>query len=303
MTAALVISAGRTDGKKRFSPERKIGRISAIERIVLLLKVAGIQRIVVVSDEEEVPQKLVSSMNLEFLTASSQGEMLDGVKQGLLYLEKKCAQVLVAHADVPMFSRETVEELLGGREEVCIPSFQGRCGHPILLRSSCFQDILSYQGPGGLRGAIEASGVSIQILEVDDEGILTDAQGSLYEALLPCHDISKLRMSFRIRIGREKSFYGPGAHFLLQLTQELGSLSSACQHMGMSYTKGRRIISTMEEQMGVPVLETQQGGKSGGFSRLTREAKQMMRSYSAFQEEAEAALQEIFRKHFPESVP
>ena len=70
--------------------------------------------------------------------------------------------------------------------------------------------------------------------------------------------------------------------------------------MGMSYTKGRKIISTMEEQMGTPVLETQQGGKTGGGSRLTKAAKGMMVSYSAFQEEAEAALQEIFKKHFSE---
>ena len=65
MTAALIIAAGKTDRKDRFSPEKQIGRITAIERVVLLFKLAGIQRIVVVGDEEELPQ-LVSSMNLVF---------------------------------------------------------------------------------------------------------------------------------------------------------------------------------------------------------------------------------------------
>lgn len=301
MTAALIISAGRTDRKDHFSPERQIGKISAIERIALLFKVARIPRIVVVSDENELPQKLVSSMNLVFLTASAGGEMLDSVKQGLLYLQDKCTEVMIAHVDVPMFSKQTVQTLMGTAGMVCIPSFRGRCGHPVLLRAACFADIISYQGAGGLKGAIDASGIDKQIVAVDDAGILTDSQsGASYETLLPGHDISKMRASFQIRISREKGFYGPEVHHLLQLTEELGSLSNACQHMGMSYTKGRKIISTMEEQMGTPVLETQQGGKTGGFSHLTKEAKEIMVSYSLFQNEAEVVLQEIFHKHFPE---
>ena len=299
MTAALIISAGRTDHKDRFSPERQIGKISAIERVVLLLKVAGIQRIVVVGDEEEVPQKLVSSMNLVFLTAPASGEMLDSIKLGLLYLQSKYTEAIIAHVDVPMFSKKTVRALLDADGNACIPSCRGRCGHPILLRSACFEDIISYEGPGGLKGAIDAAGIKRQIVEVDDEGILMDARsGSSYETLLPGHDVSKMRASFQIRISKERKFYGPGVHFLLQLTEELGSLSSACQHMGISYSKGRKIIAVMEEQLGALVLETQQGGKTGGFSRLTKEAKQMMLRYSAFQEEAEAVLQELFRKHF-----
>ena len=303
MTAALIIAAGKTDRKDRFSPEKQIGRITAIERVVLLFKLAGIQRIVVVGDEEELPQKLVSSMNLVFLTAAANGEMLDSIRRGLQYLQNKCTDVIVSYVDVPIFSLQTVQALLNASENVCIPSYHGRCGHPILLRNVCFDDIISYHGTDGLKGAIEAAGIKRQIIEVDDEGILTEPQsGVSYETLAAKHEISKMRASFQIRISKEKGFYGPGAHHLLQLTEELGSLSSACQHMGMSYTKGRKIISTMEEQMGAPILETQQGGKTGGGSRLTEAAKQMMVSYSAFQEEADAALQEIFKKHFSEMI-
>lgn len=303
MTAALIIAAGKTDRKDRFSPEKQIGRITAIERVVLLFKLAGIQRIVVVGDEEELPQKLVSSMNLVFLTAAASGEMLDSIRRGLQYLQNKCTDVIVSYVDVPMFSLQTVQALLDASENVCIPSYHGRCGHPILLRNVCFDDIISYHGTDGLKGAIEAAGIKRQIIEVDDEGILTEPQsGVSYETLAAEHEISKMRASFQIRISKEKGFYGPGVHHLLQLTEELGSLSNACHHMGMSYTKGRKIISTMEEQMGTPVLETQQGGKTGGGSRLTEAAKQMMVSYSAFQEEADAALQEIFKKHFSEMI-
>ena len=109
----------------------------------------------------------------------------------------------------------------------------------------------------------------------------------------------ELRAVLRIRLYREKKFYGPGIHQLLQLTEELGSLSAACQQMGISYSKGRRIVGGMEEELGAAVLETGQGGKTGGYSRLTPQAKEMMTRYGAFLEEAEAAVQELFRKHFP----
>lgn len=111
-------------------------------------------------------------------------------------------------------------------------------------------------------------------------------------------DLPELNASFQIRISKEKGFYGPGVHRLLQLTEEYGSLSSACQHMGLSYTKGRKIISTMEEQLGAPVLITKQGGKTGGYSHLTEEAKEMMERYNAFQKAVDGIFQELFRKHF-----
>lgn len=303
MTAALIIAAGKTDRKHRFSPEKQFGRISALERMVLLFQLSGIQRIVVVGDEKELSQKLVPSMNLVFFHVSEKVEMLDGIKLGLEYLQNKCQRAFVCPVDVPLFSRETVEKLLQAEGDVCIPSYQGRCGHPILLRSSCFAKILSYHGSGGLKNAIQEADLLRNFVETQDPGILANgASDTPYEALLSDHDTMKLRASFRLRISREKVFYGPGAHHLLQLIEEFGSLSNACQHMGMSYTKGRKIIAIMEEQLGTPVLETKQGGKDGGYSRLTEEAQAMMSCYSAFWEEADALLQKLFQKHFSDFI-
>lgn len=299
MTAAVIVTAGRTDRKNSFSPERQLGKISALERIVALFQLAGISRIVVVGDEKELAQKLVASMNVVFLTVPSDAEMLDSVKEGLRYLQGKCTQAFVAHVDIPLFTRQTLASLLDGTEEVCIPTCGGRCGHPILLRSSCFEAVCSYCGTNGLKGAIQALGLGRQLVQTQDAGILAEGtQGTDYSDLLPGHDVAQLHAGFQIRISREKVFYGPGPHHLLQLTDEFGSLSNACQHMGMSYTKGRRIISTMEEELGFPVLETQQGGKTGGSSRLTQSALSLMARYCDFEAEAAQMLEELFQKYF-----
>ncbi len=300
MTSALIIASGRTSSKDNFEPGKMIGTISAIRRIALLFQEAGIRSIVVYGGDDSV-KKLVPAMNLVFLPGDTQGEMLDSVKAGLSYLKGKCDEVLVSYVDIPMFSLRTVDALLRARGSVCIPSHEGRHGHPILLRESCFEHILSYTGAGGLKGAIGAWEPGREIVSVDDPGILSDIQkdGS-YAALLAGHDISRLRLSYRFHIGRECEFYSAEVHQLLQLVEELGSLSDACKYVGISYSKGRKIVQTMETQLGQEVIASQQGGKGGGSSQLTATARQMMQQYDAFCRDAEGVLQALFQRHFGE---
>lgn len=300
MTAALIIAAGKKSGKDGFQPEKEIGTISAIQRIALLFQQTGIRRIVVVgSEDDNKTEKLVPHMNLIFLHSSSTGEMLDSIKIGLSYLSGKCTKVLVSHVDVPLFSVKTVRSLMTATGDVCVPSCHGQCGHPILIQAAHFQEILSYQGECGLAGAIRASGLRRQIVEVEDEGILSNIQKqNSFEHLVIQHDLSEIWPSFRFRLNRERPFYGPGAHHLLQLVKETGSLSKACRHMGISYSKGRKMIFTLEQQFGYSVIESRQGGKDGGFSCVTKEAERLMQDYDSFREEAEMVLQELFRKHF-----
>lgn len=298
MTAALIIATGTRSGRDAFDPGLKVGTISAIERIILLFQLSGIKDIVVCGEDDEV-KKLVPAWNLVFLPPASDGEMLHNIQNGIQYLQKKADQILVCHVDIPLFSVQTVKALMAAEGPICIPAYQGVQGHPALLRQAVFENILSYHGPNGLKGAMNASGFPYSIVEVEDAGILADAPAMEdYTQLLPNHDVGKLRLSYQFKIGREAVFYGPGVHQLLLLTDDLHSLSEACKYMGISYSKGRKIIQTMEEQMKYPVLESQQGGRGGGYSRLTDRAKDMTRRYDAFLEEAEGNLQALFAKHF-----
>lgn len=302
MTAALIIAAGKTASKEHFEPDKKIGSITALERTVILLRQAGIQKIVVVcGDKDDKIPKLVPSMTLTFLNGSDGNDMLDNIKVGLSYLQDKCRQALISYVDVPMFSINTVLELIKASDygDVCIPSYTGRAGHPILLQAEHFPKILSYSGKNGLNAAITFSGLKRYFVNVDDPGILSDIQKSRsYEELIAGHDASRLRASFRFRLLRECAFYGPGIHQLLLLTEESGSLSEACRYMGISYSKGRKLIATLKEQTGHPVLETHPGGKGGGYSHLTKETKELMQRYDAFCTEAQELFQGLFEKYF-----
>lgn len=300
MTAALIIAAGKNGKGRLFDPAKEVGALSAVKRCILTFQQAGVERVVVCGDSEERVQKLVPHMNVTFLRCPSGGEMLHNVKAGLNFLQGKCTAVLITHTDVPLFSAETVRSLLEADGSVCVPVYRGRAGHPIRLAAERIPQILSYSGEGGLAGAIRACGAKRVTLEVEDEGILANAQDAdAFGSLLSDREEERLRPVFRFQLMREQPFYGPGAHQLLQLTQETGSLLEACRCMGISYSKGRKIIFNLEQNMGCPILERTRGGREGGTSTVTETGQQLIRSYTAFCKEAREYLAELFPKYFP----
>lgn len=108
----------------------------------------------------------------------------------------------------------------------------------------------------------------------------------------------RLSVRARFHLSGDRGFYGPGTDRLLRLTEETGSLLEACRRMELSYSKGRKLISLAEQQLGFVLLLRQQGGKSGGHSSVTEDAKALMSRYSAFCEEANQYLDELSRKYF-----
>lgn len=301
MVAALIIASGKTLRKDQFEPQKELGTITAVQRIAMVFQRAGVERIVVVCGEYgDKTEKLAAHMNLVFLHSPQDAEMLDNVKTGITYLQGKCSSVLISHVDVPLFTVETIHMLMMADGDVRIPSYHGRRGHPLFLRMEHAQNILTYTGEDGVEGAIRTSGLQQHIVVVEDEGVLANIQrDEPYAHLVAAHDLMQIHPEFTFRLTKERAFYDPDTHQLLQLTIETGSLRDACRHMGISYTKGRAIISNLEQQMGYPILESQQGGKTGGFSLVTDEARTLMRCYDNFCSEAAQCLHVLFKKHFP----
>jgi len=300
MIAALIIAAGRTEKRDSFEPQKDVGTIPAIQRIVKVFQRAGVERIVLVCNEDDdATEKNAARMSVVFLRNHRDAEMLDNVKKGLLYLQDKCSAALITHVDIPLFSVETVRALSLSEKPVSIPSFEGTAGHPIMIRSAYFPAIVSYEGGGGLAGAVDASGLERCFVEVDDKGILTNVHyEDNYQTLLAGHSLASLYPDVRIRLAKEKPFYGAGPHQLLTLIDETGSLSEACRQMGISYNKGRSIVALIEQQLGFAAIEGKAGGRAGGYSALTNEGRELMHSYIRFCAEANQSVKDIFEKHF-----
>ena len=187
--------------------------------------------------------------------------MFDCIKQGLGYLRDRCDAALIVPVDLALCSVQTVRALAAARGSVCVPAYQGRNGHPILLRGDCFDALCAYTGPDGLGGAIYHAGLDRTVVPVDDAGILADVQHTPEARRLPgTQELQKLCPEVEITLCKEQPFFGPQTLQLLQLTQETGSLLAACRRVGISYSKGRGMIAAAEAQLGGALLARQQGG-------------------------------------------
>ena len=121
--------------------------------------------------------------------------------------------------------------------------------------------------------------------------------------------MNELDMNAKIRVTlmkkRTEKFYGPGVQDLLSGIRVHGSVKDACEAMGMSYSKGRRILKHAETALGYKLVERQQGGIHGGWAFLTPEAEVFMKRYEALADSvsayAAARLREIWEVSAPDT--
>jgi len=86
---------------------------------------------------------------------------------------------LLFPADVPLVSVGTILGLLDvcekdGPPRFAVPVFNGRNGHPLLIPSAFYKEILAYKGEGGLKEIRNRHSAEMLRYEVDDEGCVLD---------------------------------------------------------------------------------------------------------------------------------
>ena len=177
-TGAVIVAAGMSTRMKQFKQMMKIGNLTMAERVIMSFRKAGIDDIVVVIGYrgDELKEAL-AYLNPVFIENKDyeHTQMFESAKLGLEHFLEGYDKALFCPVDVTAFSIKTLEQVIKCKSEIAVPRCKGRNGHPIAIKSSLIPGILSYQGERGLKGAMEASGVPIDYIEVDDMGSLMDA--------------------------------------------------------------------------------------------------------------------------------
>ena len=303
---ALIAAAGKYEAMEEFRPMMRLHGTSLIQKEIDTLRRAGISPIVVVTGyEAENLEKHLAHRGVVCLRNENyeKGEMLDSVKIGLAYLQSRCSKVLFLPADAPLFSVKTLEAVLESRAAIVLTACQGKKGHPILIRKSVIPEILAYSGDFGLAGALAASGALTETVEVEDPGILMEVSGEEeYREILDYEkQFSEGRDLFfilKIIMGKGEPVFGPGVADFLKRIDEKGSMLSACKEMGMSYSKGWKLIKTAEEELGITFLERQAGGADGGSSHLTEKGRKFLEAYLAMEADVSRAASAFFHMYF-----
>lgn len=87
--------------------------------------------------------------------------------------------------------------------------------------------------------------------------------------------------AFKIWLEHEGKYaIGEGSAALLKAIDEVGSITKAAKKLNISYKYAWDQIAEAEKAVGKPILKTTVGGKTGGGSVLTDEAKALLREYT-----------------------
>lgn len=305
--AGLILAAGVSSRMGAFKPMLPVDGQSMIRWVADMMERAGVNPIVVVTgyQGEELERHLDGS-KLRFVRNERyyETQMLDSLLLGLEQLPAETRRVLVSPADIPLVAPETAKALLAAEGEFVRPLFRGSPGHPVVLSRSIFPALRSYRGEGGLKGAVEALGIPVTDVPVEDRGTALDSDTrDEYAALLKyrrqqTNRPQPLQLDLQVWLQAETSFFGLRCAQFLELIQTTGSMLSACQCMHMSYSKGWTMINEMERQLGCPVLIRSQGGSSGGGSRLTERGAGLLRAYREMQSDISDYSQKVFQRCF-----
>ena len=96
------------------------------------------------------------------------------------------------------------------------------------------------------------------------------------------------KISFRLDFpGGER--LGPGKVALLEAIEQKGSIRRAAESMDMSYRRAWLLVESVNRIVGSPAVETSQGGREGGGTRLTPAGHELLRQYAAMAREVDQA--------------
>lgn len=310
VTGAVLVAAGLSSRMEAFKPMLPFGNSTISLHIVNMLKDMGIDPIVVVTGfrGDELQQHL-SFTGVRFVKNEryQETQMFDSVCIGIRAVSGDCDRLMILPVDLPAIMPDTIRQQLMIDAPIIRTVCRGEPGHPIMLWSQVAQGLCGYKGEGGLRGAIENSGIAITNVEVDDEGIYRDLDTrEQYQELLDWNyrrgQGYPIRPQIQVRLTASEPFYGPGVQQLLTWIGQTGSLQEACLHMDISYSKGRKMIKQLEQQLGFPVVQRWTGGSGGGGSVLTEKGKNLMDAYenmvASIQDFTDQAYQKYMGKGF-----
>lgn len=205
MTAAIVLAAGLSRRMGRFKLTLPWGDRTVIGQVVTTLEAAGINEIVVVTGHraDEVAAALAgTAAQVAFNPDYASGEMLSSIQVGLRALAARrglkpppsrsthraagesrlkpaenARAALLCLGDQPQMQAATVQAVLAAGEadgwsQIIVPSYRMRAGHPILLPTWLWPEILDCTGT--LRDVMAAHRERTLFLVVDTPTILAD---------------------------------------------------------------------------------------------------------------------------------
>jgi molybdenum cofactor cytidylyltransferase len=181
MIAGLILAAGESRRMGSDKPLLTYRGHTFLETIILTLRNAGIENIVVVLGHhaEEIQQAVDLAGVQVIVNRDYRQGQTSSLQAGLAALDAPPVEaVILALVDHPAISREVITKLQDrfepSRPPVVIPTYRGQRGHPVVISRALFPELLGLPPDQSANTVIRKYRDATQFVEVDDPGVLLD---------------------------------------------------------------------------------------------------------------------------------
>lgn len=176
---AIIPAAGLSSRLSGFKPLLPLGDQVAVERLVEMFKAAGIGPVCIVCGHraQELEPVVRAAGAVPVINPDFRRGMFSSVQAGVRELDSRCQAFFLLPVDVMLVRPDTLRRLLLARERdpgrVLHPVFKARRGHPPLIPANLKDEILAWQGRGGLAGYLAehestAPGAALEVPVADE---------------------------------------------------------------------------------------------------------------------------------------
>jgi len=178
--AAIILSAGFSSRMEEFKPLLPLSNSTIVEAAISIFVQAGISDItVVLGHRADDIKPILDRLHVRWAVNEKYKDgMFSSILAGLRALGSKIGAVFLLPVDIPLVQSATVEKIAAAYKNlgahIFYPTYNKQRGHPPLIPSFLFQDIMSSDGAGGLQALLERHDAEALEIDVPDEGILFD---------------------------------------------------------------------------------------------------------------------------------
>ena len=180
--AIIVLAAGQS---RRMGKDNKlVADVNGTAMVRHTLEnIAGVvpdEPIVVTGHEADMVTAALAGLDLKIVhNPKFAAGLSTSLVTGLGALDDEVDGALVCLADMPRVSREDIKKLIAAfdpieNRAICVPTFRGKRGHPVLWGREVFAPMSRVSGDVGARHLIGAHDDKVVEVEVDSDGVILD---------------------------------------------------------------------------------------------------------------------------------
>jgi molybdate transport system regulatory protein len=111
-------------------------------------------------------------------------------------------------------------------------------------------------------------------------------------------DLNEIRLQHKmwLETADGEGILGDGKWQILRAVDQEGSLTAACQKLGLTYRRTWGDLKKIEEQLGFPLLNKSRGGKEGGMSELSLQGQALVAAFDKFHKKVDDTVNEAFEE-------